>query len=174
MRFQLTVTFAALALAVSFEASAYTPARAPTTKNEDAQLAAQKRDQELYREFMKKRQELEKTGPQGPDPWTQRSKITVKPHEIEMRIERYMDGTILYSTPVDKKYESLLFKGQMFRKVEKQEEINDRTVYNDRVYRVMRARGSPEQWKDAIGQNSVVTLQTEGGSQIALRVRVKR
>lgn len=174
MRMKSIVT---LALATAFSAAsvpaiAADPGPMDRMKMTREQLA--ERDKSLYREYQRRKELLEKNKRTTPDPWTQRSRITVQPHEVEMRIERYVDGTILFSTPVEPKYEALLYQSSMFRKINTKDEINDRTVFNGRVYRVMRARGSAEQWKNSIGQDVMVKMQTEGGSQVALSVRVKR
>lgn len=177
MRTKQTWTFAiAAALAVAAAPSQAGAAEPPKTEAQMTRQELRERDQKLFSEFQAKRRAAAKNGGmQAAQGFlAQESVLSGKPREIEVRVEEYIDGAILYSVPVDKKTEPVLLSSNRFRRVNDKKEINDRVIYNDRVYRIIRASTSTRDWKDAVGHDAMLTIQTKGGATQAMSVRVKK
>lgn len=179
MRIKQTWTFAVAA--ALFVSATPNPARAddPVRSSPKATITREdlaEQDKKLYKEHQNAIQEL-KRNPHllAAGPWIQRSQeIQVKAHDMEIRLEDFVDGAILYSMPVGPKELEAVLKFGQYRKINRKEDIANRVVFQDRIYRIMRARGSEKDWRAMIGRDVVVTTQTQGGMQQALSVRVKK
>lgn len=184
MRTKQTWTFAiaaALAVAVAPSmAGAAGPDPAKPNNGQDAKALSAQEQREVTRkaftDFEARRKEAKKTGNMTSANGFLRQSATLsgKPREVEVRVEQFIDGAILYSVPVEKKTEPVLLSSSRFRRVNDKKEVTDRTIYNDRVYRVIRASNTSRDWQAAVGHDAMVVIQTKGGVSQAMSVRVKK
>ena len=106
---------------------------------------------------------VDRTKPRGPA------------NDITVRIEEYADGAVLYSEPYDLTKEAEILSGGVFRKVKDRNRVSDRTLFQGRLYRVMRVEGDARSWEAAIGRESVVKVQSNGyGAPVGVDLRAKR
>jgi hypothetical protein len=95
--------------------------------------------------------------------------------DMTIRIEEYVDGTILYSEPYDPANEEKILMGGVYRKVETREKISEKTLFQGRIYRVMKVVGDARDWERAEGQEVIVKVQANGyGAAVGVSLRTKR
>jgi hypothetical protein len=168
MRTKLNLMIALVMLA----APAAAQAADPPDQKKAAQLRQQleARNERQLKQFKSAREEI-RNNPRAPV--LRQQGMSNEAKEIEVRIEKYLDSTILYSQPIDPAHEKELYALGTFLKVNKKEQINDKTVFDGRVYRVMRAMGT--EWQSKIGQTVMISVRSSAsGGPVAMGVRVKR
>jgi hypothetical protein len=139
----------------------------------DRRAALQQRNERDLKAFEDARAALKN---QPPPFFIKREKVSNEVRETDVRIEKYIDGAILYSYPYDAAREKELFAFGSFRKVKSKDEISDKTVYDGRIYRVMRTLGTAQsEWEAAIGREVTIKVKSLGyGGPAAIGLRVKR
>jgi hypothetical protein len=76
--------------------------------------------------------------------------------------------------PLDVSKQHILLKFG-FREVARKELISDKTIFQGRVYNRLRVTGDESTWKRHVGQERVITLQSnEMGSSFGTTARPKR
>src|SRR5258705_11286005 len=103
--------FPALAVsAVPLSARAAEPAKGEAKKLGPAMTRAQfmEKNKIAYKRMQDEKAELLKQPP--PIAYLESRTVSIAPHEIEVRVEKFRDASILYSTPVEKEHEDVIYK----------------------------------------------------------------
>lgn len=172
-RFNSTWTialFAAVAVATPLAAQAADPAKPsadPRASMTQEQLAQQnaialKKFEAERAEVAKQPAPTEYLMSKRPEYKAPQRAATQQP--IEVRVEKFYDGGILYSKPIGKDDDKVIYNLGLFRKVDRKEQIGNNAVFDGRVYIRTRVHGTEAQWQELMGKTIDLTaLNASGG-----------